>query len=263
MKTVIADIDNGIATLTMNRPEVLNSMNAVMARELRLAAEKLATDDAVRCVVLCGAGEHFMAGGDIGFFKQQMAKGVAGERLLSKEVFADAHGFIRALNKLPQPVIASVQGMVVGFGISLMSACDLVVAADNSQFSLGYSQLGVSPDGGSTYFLPRTIGIKRTMELLLLGDRYDAPQFLAMGMLNRVVSGSELEAETLKLARRLAAGPAHAYANSKQLVNASLNSTLEEQLDAEEEKFIDCTTTTDFAEGVNAFCEKRRPNFGG
>lgn len=263
MKTITMEIDQGVATLTLNRPDVLNSMNAGMANELRTAAEQLGVDEAVRCVVLQGAGEHFMAGGDIGFFRKQLQQGVGDERLVPKEIFDDAHGLIRALRKMPKPVVASVQGMVVGFGVSLMSACDLAVAADNSVFSLGYCHLGVNPDGGSTYFLPRIVGIKRTMEMVLLGDRYDAQQLLAMGMLNWVVPGSELVAETEKLATRLAAGPARAYANSKRLVEASLRSTLDEQLDAEEEMFLDCTTTDDFAEGVNAFCEKRKPRFGG
>jgi len=261
MKTIRTEVDNGIATLTLNRPEVLNAMNAEMAKELRVVAEEWSADDSVRCVVLQGAGQHFMAGGDIELFRKYLQRNVEKGPLIPKEVFSDAHGVIRALRQMPKPVVASVRGMVVGFGASLMSAADLVISADNSTFSLAYCHIGVNPDGGSSYFLPRTLGLKRTMEMVLLGDRYDAQRLLAMGMLNWVVPDAILGDETVRLAKRLAVGPARAYANSKQLVNSSLQCTLDEQLDAEEEKFINCTTTPDFAEGVSAFCEKRQPVF--
>jgi 2-(1,2-epoxy-1,2-dihydrophenyl)acetyl-CoA isomerase len=164
---------------------------------------------------------------------------------------------------MPKPVIASVKGAVAGFGISLMSACDLVVAGDSSYFTLAYCHIGTSPDGGSTYALPRTVGVKQAMEIALLGDRFDATRALELGLINRVVPVAELEGATTKLAARLAKGPTAVYGRTKNLINQSLNRTLPEQLQAEQDNFVASALDADFSEGIQAFVEKRKPNFIG
>ncbi len=262
-ESVRTAVRDGVAVLTLNRPEALNALSPEMARSLRQALEAVAADPGVRCVVLRGEGGHFMAGGDVLFFRRQVEARGPGEPAVSPDVFRDAHGIIRTLRGMGQPVIASVRGAAAGYGVSLVAACDLALAAEDSVFTLAYCHIGATPDGGATYFLPRTMGLKRTMEMMLLGGRYGAREALAMGLVNRVVPPEDLDRETALLATRLASGPAGAYARGKALVNASLGSTLDEQLAAEEEAFIQGSATPDFAEGVRAFCEKRPPRFGG
>ena len=262
-ETVRTDIRDGVAVITLDRPEALNALNPEMARALRESVESAAALPGVRCLVLRGAGEHFMAGGDVLFFRHRLESRGPGEPAVSPDVFRDAHGVVRALRAAPQPVIASVRGAAAGYGVSLVAACDLAVAAEGSVFTLAYCHIGATPDGGATYFLPRTVGLKRTMEMMLLGDRYDAREALSMGLVNRVVPPGNLDRETERLAARLASGPAEAYARGKALVNASLASTLEDQLVAEEGAFVRISATLDFAEGVRAFCEKRAARFRG
>jgi len=261
MDNILLACGDGIATVTLNRPKALNAINADLARELRKTLERVEADSEVRCVVLQGAGSSFMAGGDIALFKNRLQGLELGETTVSRTMFDNVNGSIRALRRMPKPVLASVQGAVAGFGLSLMNACDLIVAAESSVFFAGYGQVGLNPDGGGTHFLPRTLGLKRTMEMVLLGEQYSAQQMRDMGMLNRVVPGEELAAETERLATKLAAGPAIAAANAKRLVNTSFETPLEAQLLVEEEGVHQCTRSADFAEGVSAFLEKRRARF--
>ena len=158
-----------------------------------------------------------------------------------------------------KPVIASIRGSAAGVGMSLVLASDLAIAAEDAVFVLAYCQIGTSPDGGSTYSLPRTVGLKRAFEFALLNDRLDANGARGAGLINRVVPGAALDQETEKLAARLARGPAHAYANTKELLNGSLVRNLNDQLDAEAVSFAECAATDDFAEGIAAFIEKRPP----
>ncbi len=261
MTTVLIELDNGIASVTLNRPQVLNALNRQMAVDLHSGLADLAENEAVRCVVLGGAGDGFMAGGDIGFFKEslpQLSRGDTGDLL---PLFDDVHGIVRTLRSMRHPVLGSVHGAVAGFGVSLMSACDLVVASEDTVFTLAYCHLGVSPDGGSTYALPRMMGAKQAMELALLGERFDAARARGLGLVNWVVPAAERIARTGQLAHRLAAGPAFAYGETKTLINRSLQSDLESQLDAERDSFVACATRPDFAEGVDAFLAKRKPRF--
>jgi 2-(1,2-epoxy-1,2-dihydrophenyl)acetyl-CoA isomerase len=258
---ILAEVKEGVGTLTLNRPSVLNALNADMARALPEVLARVASDEAVRCVVIRGAGSHFMAGGDVKFFREALGEFEKGADPVAR-IIGHVQDALRTLRGMGKPVLASVQGAAAGFGLSLMAACDLAIAADDATFTLAYCHIGASPDGGATYFLPRMVGFKRAMELVLLGERFDAQHALSIGLINRVVPASELAGATHRLAQQLVAGPRHAYAKSKALINGSMDATLAEQLDAEQSAFLACSKTQEFAEGVTAFCEKRKPRFG-
>lgn len=261
--SVLLAIDGGIATVTLNRPQALNALDLAMADALRDATERVESDAAVRVVVLQGAGAHFMAGGDIKWFHTMLDAPAAERRSRFERLIAEVHGSVLRLRRMGKPVVAGVHGAVAGFGLSLMNACDLAVAADDAYFTLAYCHIGTSPDGGATYGLPRLVGAKQAMEIALLGDRFDARRALELGLVNRVVPAADLAAETRRLAERLAAGPTAAYAKTKRLLNEAVNRTLAEQLLAEQDSFAASTMTADFAEGVRAFVEKRKPKFSG
>ena len=175
----------------------------------------------------------------------------------------DLHLIMFAMRRLPKPIIASVRGAAAGAGVSLAACCDLIIAAEDSFFTLAYSLIGTSPDGGSTFQLPRAIGAKKAMEMALLGDRVGAAGLARFGLVNFVVPADDLLDVTDKLAQRLAAGPTRAYGQAKRLIYASLENQMERQLQMEAEAFADCATTDDFREGVMAFVEKRRAVFRG
>jgi 2-(1,2-epoxy-1,2-dihydrophenyl)acetyl-CoA isomerase len=258
---VSTTIHDGVATITLDRPEVLNALNPEMAKGLEAATGALATDEAVRCVVIKGAGEHFMAGGDVRHFHDLVQNAPDDvEKNIGAEI-ESVHAAIISIRGMPKPVIASIRGASAGFGMSLVAACDLAIAAEDSVFSLAYCRIGTSPDGGSTWTLPRMVGLKRAMELALLGDRIAPQQAMDYGLINWVVPTGELSKMTEELAARLAAGPAAALARTKALLDGSLGADLEAQLEAEKASFIAGVTGPEFAEGVSAFVEKRPARF--
>jgi 2-(1,2-epoxy-1,2-dihydrophenyl)acetyl-CoA isomerase len=257
--TVIYSVADGIATITLNRPQVMNAINSAMMVQLRAACERAEGDASARAVVLRGAGPAFLAGGDVAFFHANLPRMPA----LAREGGAELHHAILALRRAPKPVLASVHGAVAGAGVSLMAAADLAIAAEETRFTIAYSKIGASPDGGATYFLPWLVGARRALELMLLSDAFDAQTALRLGLVNWVTAAERLGSETEAIARRIALGPTRAFGEIKRLVNEGHDRALAAQLDAEVEAFARCAATRDFAEGVAAFVEKRKPNFTG
>ena len=258
---VLVATEGAVATITLNRPEALNALNRELTLGLRDAVFTAENDASVRCVVIRG-GEHFMAGGDLKWFHKEVGSRDSAQLRVQFEAFIhEVHAAIISLRRMPKPVIASVRGAAAGFGMSLMMACDLAIAADSAYFTLAYTAIGVSPDGGSTFALPRIVGQKKAMEIALLGERFDAATAERLGLVNRVVPLASLEIETNKLAARLAAGPTAVYARTKALLNGSLTSSLESQLQREAEAFAQSATEPDFKEGLSAFIEKRKPQW--
>jgi 2-(1,2-epoxy-1,2-dihydrophenyl)acetyl-CoA isomerase len=261
---VLLDIRGAVATLTLNRPQAMNSLGLEMGRAFLARVEELQKADGVKIVVVTGAGDHFMAGGDIKEFHTMVGEMPAErERAFGKLIGELINPAVEILRGLPAPVVGKIRGACAGFGFSLMAGCDLALAADNAYFTTGYSLLGTTADGGGTYFLPRLVGMKKAAELTLLAERLDAQQALALGLVNRVVPAAGLDAACDALAARLAAGPSFAYANAKRLLDRSLTADLADQLSAEADSFARCSATADFAEGVTAFVEKRKPAFKG
>src|SRR5216684_5387790 len=263
MPSVIVERREGVFELTLNRPEVLNAVNREAIAELAAAAAEAAEDRSARAVLLQGAGTHFCAGGDITMFAELIRLSPAERQKALYRIVDTLHPLLIRLRHMPQPVIAAVQGAAAGFGLSLVLAADLALAAEDAVFTSGYIHLGTSPDGGMTATLTRVVGLKQAAELMLLGDRFDAARALDLGLVNRLVPPASLEAEAMALATRLANGPTHAYGRTKGLLQATLGDAFDAQLRRETESFAACAATEEFVEGVRAFLEKRRPNFSG
>ena len=260
---LLVEIKDSIATLTFNRPEARNALSLELRAMLRDTLQAVENDPAVRCVVMRGAGDNFMAGGDVKNMATKLEQPSDTLRAEFQNRIHDLHPIMYTMRRMPKPIIASVAGAAAGAGVSMALAADLVIAADDAFFTLAYCHIGTSPDGSASFHLPRAVGIKKAMEIALLGDRFDARAAAAMGMINFVVPSAELGAETDRLARRLAAGPTHVYGNTKRLLYRSLENEFESQLQLEAETFADCAVRADFREGVMAFVEKRKARFTG
>lgn len=259
MSAVLYEVADHVATLTLNRPQSLNAVNPEMIDALLAATRQAAADPAVRAVLLRTAGKHFMAGGDLKWFQAQQALPAAECRERYDALLESVQALSLAFQRMDKPVIAAVQGAVAGFGLSLMMATDLTIAADNAYFTLAYSNIALSPDGGASWTLPRLVGLKKAMEVALLGDRFDAKQACELGFVNRLVAADEVDATARALAVRLAAGPAKALAQTKALINRAFDHSFEDQLLAERCLFVNCASSPDFAEGLAGFFEKRKP----
>ena len=260
---VLLSISDEIATITLNRPDRMNALDQSMIAGLANALDQIEGDLAhIGAVIIEGSGGTFMAGGDVKFFHQLSQTPPDKARPEIENMIAKVHDIIARITALPRPVIAKLDGAVAGFGISLMNACDLAVAAEDIVFTLAYIHIGTSPDGGSTHSLPRLVGMKKAKEIALLGDRFGADEAMDCGLINRVVPHVQLASATAQYATRLANGPRDAIARTKALLNDALEHDLSSQLSREAKSFSDCAQSADFREGVTAFVEKRSPHFG-
>jgi 2-(1,2-epoxy-1,2-dihydrophenyl)acetyl-CoA isomerase len=254
---------DGTAIIRLNRPAVLNSVDLDTARQLRdavIAAERSAT---ARCVLLTGTGKHFSAGGDVRFFHGTLDLPLDQRRGVFDEILHVLNDVIPRLRLMPKPVVASARGAVAGLGVSLVAACDIALAARDAVFSMAYCAIGGVPDSGASIAVARLANPKRAAELLLLGERFDAQEALALGLIGRVVEAETLDEETVKICNQLAAGPTVALARAKRLIHEARAATLEAQLAAERAAFIEIVGTSDFAEGLRAFVDRRTPAFRG
>ncbi|MBA3505015.1 MAG: enoyl-CoA hydratase/isomerase family protein [Betaproteobacteria bacterium] len=251
-----------VATLTLNRPDALNTLDFAMMDSLVAAVADVAADDALRAVILRGAGKHFMAGGDLRTFAGELTKARAARQAGFTQMIGRLHSAIELLQRMPHPVVARVHGAVAGFGLSLVAACDLAIAADSAYFASAYRQIALTPDGGMSWTLPRIVGLRKATEILLLGERFDAQQAMQLGLVNRVVPVLALDATVEGVVQALVTGPTLALRNAKRLLYQSSAHSLSEQLDAESRSFGECAGTADFEEGIAAFLEKRPPQFG-
>ena len=263
MRTIELGRADGIFEISFNRPDILNAANREMIEDLKTATAEAAADREARAVLLRGAGSHFMAGGDIRMFGGMIELAPDERRQAFFELVDLLHPSLMALRGMAKPVVAAVQGAAAGVGLSLVLAADLALAADDAVFAFGYIHLGTSPDGASSWSLPRIVGMKRAAELMLLGERFEARRALELGIVNRLVPAASLAAEARALARRLAAGPTAAYARTKALLQAAAGDSLDVQLKREAESFAACAATEDFVEGVRAFLGKRGASFSG
>ena len=183
-ETVLLDVAEGIATLTLNRPAALNAVNSEMMAALVAAVARIEGDPAARCVVIRGAGDHFMAGGDVKQFRGRLSQTPDERSAHFRQTIHSLHPAIVTLRRMPQPVVASLKGAAAGFGLSLALAADLAIAAEDAYFTLAYCRIGTSPDGGSTFHLPRIVGLRKAMEIALLGERFDAETARELGIVN-------------------------------------------------------------------------------
>ena len=256
---ILFDINGGVARLTLNRPDRLNSFNTVMHAEVREALGSLKGGDA-RVLVVTGAGRGFCAGQDLGD-RAVAPGGTAAD--LGESIEKNYKPLVLALRSLPMPVIASVNGVAAGAGANIALACDIVIAARSASFVQAFSKLGLVPDSGGTWSLPRLIGNARAMGLALLGDKLPAEQAAQWGLIWRCVEDAELAATVDTLATQLAAAPTRGLARTKQALYEGWGRTLEEQLDIERDYQRELGYTADYAEGVAAFTQKRPPRFTG
>lgn len=245
-----------IATLRFNRPGALNAIDVPMATALRDAVRAIAQDASVRCVVLCGAGRGFMAGGDLATLRADPVQG-------AKDLLTPLNEAVALLAQLNAPVIAQVHGVAAGAGLSLMLQADFVLAAEGTRFNLAYINLGTSCDVGASWALPRLVGLRRALEIAMLGETYTAQDAERLGLVNRVVPAAELDAAVQELAQRLASGPTLAYGHMRRLMRTSFDRDLPAQLAAEAEAFVGCAHSADLPEGIEAFHAKRPAAFQG
>jgi len=254
-ETIRHELSDGVATITLNRPDTLNALNAVMRSELLAALKAAGRDDGVRAVVITGEGRAFCSGADL--------RGGSGERAFRRVLAAEYNPLITALRELPKPVISAVNGVAAGAGMSLALACDLVYAADDARFVLAFLRIGLVPDSGLTRTLVRALGRHRAATLIFSGEPLGAAEALAVGLVNGVVPGDQLRAAVQAAAASLAGGPTAALGLAKRAINHAEDALLSESLEMEAALQELAGRTQDHAEGVAAFAEKREPRFIG
>lgn len=260
---VLVAVSDGVGTITLNRPDLLNAQSQEMIDSLIVATHRFERDETVRCVVLRGAGRAFMAGADLNRLHRSLTETREQYLRQMEERVIRSHQIMYQLRRMEKPVIAAVHGAIAGIGCALMMATDLVVARDDAFMSIAYRHVGLTVDGGISYLLPRIVGERRALQLALLGERIDAATALDYGLFNWVVGEDEFEDRVASLARKLAGGPTLALGSIKRLYRSSQENAWDQQLHREAESIASAAGTRDHLEGISAFLEKRKPSFNG
>jgi len=257
MSSILIHTENGVAYITLNRPEKYNSFNREMALALQSALKDCAANNDVRCIYLTGAGKGFCSGQDLGE--------VPDATQIDFEKFVSEHynPIILAIRNLDKPVVAAVNGVAAGAGANVALACDIVLAAESACFIQAFSKIGLIPDSGGTFFLPRLIGLQRAAALMMTADKVSAADAVQMGMIYKCFADANFEKESKNIAMHLAQMPTKGIALTKKLLNQSFSNSLNHQLHYEMQLQVEAGNSYDFKEGVNAFMQKRKPEFKG
>jgi len=260
LRTVLLDFADGVATLRLNRPDKGNAIDTDMAADLAEAATQIAENASIRAVLIAGNGPNFTVGGDLGLFA-----GTAREQLPNRlrRMIDSYHLAIERLTSIDAPVVAAVRGGAGRGGLGLLYAADIVIAADDARFALGYGALGLTADGGNTWFLPRMVGLRQAQQLFLLNRRLTAQEALTFGLVSRLAPSDAVDSEAAALAATLGAGPTRAYGAVRRMLRQSFETGLSDQLEAEKESIVAASRSNDAQEGIAAFVAKRRPQFSG
>ena len=257
MSSILFEKIGGVAKITLNRPNKYNSFNREMAFALHQRLDECASDDSIRAVYLTGAGKAFCAGQDLAEAIDPEGPGI--QRIVREHY----NPIIRKIRALEKPVVAAINGVAAGAGANIAFACDITIATESASFIQAFSKIGLIPDSAGTFFLPRIIGFQKASALMMLGDKVKAPEAEAMGMIYKSVPNEEFEETAMKTAQKLAKMPTKGLGLTKRLLNKSVTNDLEAQVNLEEELQAAAGATYDYQEGVNAFLEKRKPEFKG
>lgn len=258
MSSILLKIENQIAFITLNRPDIFNSFNREMAFLMQDTLDICAKDDSIRAIVITGNGKAFCAGQDIGeITNPELNPGF-------RKILDDHYNpIIKKIRSIEKPIIGAINGVAAGAGANIALACDIVLASENSSFIQAFSKIGLIPDSAGTFFLPRLIGLQKATALMMLGDKVTAQEAESLGMIYKCFPADIFEDEVLKMAITLANMPTKAIGLTKRLMNQSLTNNLEQQLQLESDLQIEASSTNDYSEGVSAFVEKRKPLFKG
>jgi 2-(1,2-epoxy-1,2-dihydrophenyl)acetyl-CoA isomerase len=261
LETVRYELNDTVAVVEMNRPDALNALSLQLTKDLD-AAFRQAIADKARAIILTGTGRAFCSGGDLREMRSMWEREGRIEAFLEEPLKA-LHEVILLIRETPIPFVAAINGVCAGAGTNFALACDIVFAAENTSFNEAFVRIGLSPDCGGSFFLPRAVGEKLAAEIFMTGETISAEKALAIGMINRVVPVDNLMSEATAMAERLALAPTGSIGRIKRMLNASFSNDLSQQLELEHESQIESGKSADFKEGVTAFFEKRQPQFTG
>ncbi len=261
LETVDFEQRDGVGWIRMNRPESFNAFNLAMSRDLLAAANHCGAEKSIRAVVLTGAGRAFCAGGDVQEMHLHLEETGRADKLL-RRLTVGLHAFVAEIVRMEKPVIAAVNGVAAGAGMSMSLACDMGLALEGCRFVLAYTNIGLVPDGGSSYLLTRLVGYRKAMEIAYLNEPIDSAEALRLGLVNRVLPADAFEEEVNRIASRLAEGPTATYGRARNLMRLGLVETLETQMENERQALVTASQSDEFREGIEAFMGKRKPDFG-